>query len=211
MAHVYGHATSSRTTSGSRKTNRKMIDEMANHAVARAHATWSATARTTVEDFIDALPVAREPDRSDVAVHPARASAPRRRRGRRGRRRATSAAAAGPRTTWTRSSTRPSSSRQQKKKTRGEKQKKKQQFPEQPQRDVLLFLLEHAPLERWQRDVLEIIRDEAYYFAPQAQTKIMNEGWACVDSESLRIFTSSGNCCRWDDAGRAQRRVCLRR
>ena len=43
---------------------------------------------------------------------------------------------------------------------------------------MLLFLLEHAPLERWQRDVLAIVRDEAYYFAPQAQTKIMNEGWA---------------------------------
>src|SRR5205823_14783989 len=27
-------------------------------------------------------------------------------------------------------------------------------------------------------DVLEVIRDEAYYFMPQAQTKIMNEGWA---------------------------------
>ncbi len=26
--------------------------------------------------------------------------------------------------------------------------------------------------------MLSIIRDEAYYFAPQAQTKIMNEGWA---------------------------------
>ena len=34
------------------------------------------------------------------------------------------------------------------------------------------------PLKPWQRDVLSIIRDEAYYFAPQAQTKIMNEGWA---------------------------------
>ena len=43
---------------------------------------------------------------------------------------------------------------------------------------MLLFLLEHAPLEAWQRDVLAIIRDEAYYFAPQGQTKIMNEGWA---------------------------------
>jgi stage V sporulation protein R len=45
-------------------------------------------------------------------------------------------------------------------------------------RDILLFLLEHAPLKAWQLDVLAIIRDEAYYFAPQAQTKIMNEGWA---------------------------------
>jgi stage V sporulation protein R len=58
-----------------------------------------------------------------------------------------------------------------------EKQKAKS-FPEHPERDVLLFLLEHAPLNAWQRDVLSIIREEAYYFAPQAQTKIMNEGWA---------------------------------
>ena len=38
--------------------------------------------------------------------------------------------------------------------------------------------MEHAPLKDWQRDVLAIVRDEAYYFAPQGQTKIMNEGWA---------------------------------
>lgn len=55
---------------------------------------------------------------------------------------------------------------------------KKRSFPEQPQRDVLQFLLQHAPLRDWQHDVLSIIRDEAYYFAPQGQTKIMNEGWA---------------------------------
>jgi stage V sporulation protein R len=40
------------------------------------------------------------------------------------------------------------------------------------------FLLEHGPLEPWERDVLAVVRREAYYFAPQAQTKIMNEGWA---------------------------------
>jgi stage V sporulation protein R len=50
--------------------------------------------------------------------------------------------------------------------------------PERPERDVLKFLLDHAPLERWERDVLEIIRTESYYFVPQRQTKIMNEGWA---------------------------------
>ena len=43
---------------------------------------------------------------------------------------------------------------------------------------MLLFLIEHAPLKPWQRDVLAIVRDEAYYFAPQGQTKIINEGWA---------------------------------
>lgn len=51
-------------------------------------------------------------------------------------------------------------------------------FPAQPQRDVMGFVLDHAPLRAWQADVLSIVRDEAYYFAPQAQTKIMNEGWA---------------------------------
>ncbi len=51
-------------------------------------------------------------------------------------------------------------------------------FPERPEKDVLLFVIEHAPLKPWQRDILSIIRDEAYYFYPQGQTKIMNEGWA---------------------------------
>jgi stage V sporulation protein R len=59
------------------------------------------------------------------------------------------------------------------------KQREQQaRFPAEPVRDVMLFVLEHAPLKPWQLDVLSIIRDEAYYFAPQAQTKIMNEGWA---------------------------------
>src|SRR5690606_38881094 len=51
-------------------------------------------------------------------------------------------------------------------------------IPAEPERDVMLFLLEHAPLSAWQADVMAMLRDEAYYFAPQGQTKIMNEGWA---------------------------------
>jgi stage V sporulation protein R len=51
-------------------------------------------------------------------------------------------------------------------------------FPERPEKDVLLFLIDHAPLKGWQRDILSIVRDEAYYFAPQGMTKIINEGWA---------------------------------
>ena len=47
-----------------------------------------------------------------------------------------------------------------------------------PTYDVLGFLLEHAPLEGWQREILRIVRHEAYYFLPQRMTKIMNEGWA---------------------------------
>lgn len=45
-------------------------------------------------------------------------------------------------------------------------------------RDVLGQILKKAPLDDWQHDVLSIVREEAYYFAPQAATKIMNEGWA---------------------------------
>ena len=43
---------------------------------------------------------------------------------------------------------------------------------------MLQFLIEHAPLENWERDVLGIVRQEAYYFAPQGMTKVLNEGWA---------------------------------
>ena len=64
-------------------------------------------------------------------------------------------------------------------------------FPDEPQKDVLLFLIEHAPLKNWQRDMLSIVRDEAYYFYPQGQTKIMNEGWACLAAGSL-VVTDRG-------------------
>ena len=51
-------------------------------------------------------------------------------------------------------------------------------FREHGEKDLLLYFLEKAPLEPWQQDILWIIREECFYFAPQRQTKIMNEGWA---------------------------------
>lgn len=45
-------------------------------------------------------------------------------------------------------------------------------------RDIMMYLIEHAPLKEWQADILGILREEAYYFLPQRMTKIMNEGWA---------------------------------
>lgn len=45
-------------------------------------------------------------------------------------------------------------------------------------RDVLGYLIQHAPLDEWQADIIGILREEAYYFLPQRLTKIMNEGWA---------------------------------
>jgi stage V sporulation protein R len=61
---------------------------------------------------------------------------------------------------------------------KGEQEKMLNRFPKNPRRDVLGFLLEHAPLKRWQADIIDIVRKEAYYFVPQGMTKIMNEGWA---------------------------------
>jgi stage V sporulation protein R len=66
---------------------------------------------------------------------------------------------------------------EQRAKIEADKEKAKK-FPEHSERDVLSFLLDHAPLERWERDVLEIVHEEALYFYPQMQTKVMNEGWA---------------------------------
>jgi stage V sporulation protein R len=57
-------------------------------------------------------------------------------------------------------------------------EKERDRFPLRPERDIMLFLLEHAPLRNWERDVLGMLREEAYYFAPQGRTKVMNEGWA---------------------------------
>ncbi|MFC7073115.1 SpoVR family protein [Halovenus rubra] len=62
-------------------------------------------------------------------------------------------------------------------------------FPEEPEKDILAFLRRHGKqydetaekaieLEDWQKEILEILRAESYYFAPQKMTKIMNEGWA---------------------------------
>lgn len=65
-----------------------------------------------------------------------------------------------------------------------EARKKKEElnlrFPEQPERDIMRFLAEHAPIAEWQSDVIGILREEAYYFLPQRLTKIMNEGWASL-------------------------------
>ncbi|MCL2778227.1 MAG: SpoVR family protein [Polyangiaceae bacterium] len=66
---------------------------------------------------------------------------------------------------------------QQRRKMEADKEREKRN-PLHPERDVLKFLMDNAPLERWEHDILEIIREEALYFVPQMQTKIMNEGWA---------------------------------
>jgi stage V sporulation protein R len=60
----------------------------------------------------------------------------------------------------------------------GARQRKEDQTLREPERDILWYLIEHAPLENWEREILVMIREEQYYFSPQGATKILNEGWA---------------------------------
>ena len=51
--------------------------------------------------------------------------------------------------------------------------------PLEPEEDLLLFIRDHNPyLAEWERDLLTVVHEEAQYFIPQIETKIMNEGWA---------------------------------
>jgi stage V sporulation protein R len=64
--------------------------------------------------------------------------------------------------------------------------------PIEPDEDVLLFIRDHNPyLAEWEKDLLTIVDEEAKYFIPNMETKIMNEGWASYWHhrilESLRI------------------------
>jgi stage V sporulation protein R len=174
MAHVYGHCDFFKNNFSFRHTNRRMIDEMANHAT-RVRRWIDKLGVEKVEDFVDrclslenlidqhAPHIRRNPD-PKLAEEQAKLNE--RVEGIKVDRE------------YMRGYMNPREFiDQQRRKVEQEKQKAKH-FPERPQRDVLLFLLDHAPLEEWERDVLAIIRDEAYYFAPQGQTKIMNEGWA---------------------------------
>lgn len=51
-------------------------------------------------------------------------------------------------------------------------------IPENPEEDILKFIAEFGRLQDWEKDILSIVREEAQYFIPQIETKIMNEGWA---------------------------------
>jgi stage V sporulation protein R len=174
MAHVYGHCDFFKNNFSFRHTNRRMIDEMANHAT-RVRRWIDKIGVEKVEDFIDrclslenlidqhAPHIRRNPD-PKLAEEQAKLNE--RVEGIKVDRE------------YMRGYINPREFvDQQRKKVEEEKQKAKR-FPERPQRDVLNFLLENAPLEEWERDILAIVREEAYYFAPQGQTKIMNEGWA---------------------------------
>ena len=105
IAHVLGHVDFFKNNYFFSKTNRRMIDGMANHAT-RVRRHIERLGIEKVESVHRFVPVPGEPDRSDVAVHRAQGGAgaredtsPRRRRPR--------CRASAPSPTWTSSSTRP--------------------------------------------------------------------------------------------------------
>lgn len=177
MAHVYGHADFFKHNLWFSKTNRKMMDEMANHAT-RVRRHIERQGQDRVERFLDAcLSLEHLIDPHSVFVQREERSGAR-----------TSEEDFGPAPfephklpakEYMDPFINPQREMERQKKEHEAKQKAaKQKFPKNPTRDVLLFLLRCAPLEEWQQDILGLIRDEAYYFAPQAMTKVMNEGWA---------------------------------
>src|SRR5690349_11541665 len=161
MAHVYGHCDFFKNNYWFSQTNRKMMDEMANHGN-RVRRYMDRFGVEEVETFIDACLsiedlidihspfVKRFDDRSrynfDRAHDEVEEPAP-------------------PGRFQSKDYMEPyinppkalAAEADQLRKDREQQAR----FPVDPVRDVMLFVLEYAPLKPWQRDVLSIIRDEA--------------------------------------------------
>ena len=58
--------------------------------------------------------------------------------------------------------------------------------PLEPDYNLLGFIADHNRfLKDWEKDLIRIVEKESLYFIPQASTKIMNEGWACMIHEKI--------------------------
>lgn len=59
-------------------------------------------------------------------------------------------------------------------------------IPFERDRDLIGFIAEYAPnLESWQRDILNVVREQTHYLLPNVRTRIMNEGWAAFWHEKI--------------------------
>lgn len=175
MAHVHGHADFFKNNLSFAFTNRKMMDEIANHG-SMVRSFRDRHGAEEVERFLDkclslenlidhhgqAIRRKREVNRSIIVLQEEEEETVVRL----------------PSKPYMDQYINPSDFLDKQRKAIEENKKKQKKFPEDPEKDVLWFLLEYAPLKDWQREIIAIIREEAYYFAPQRGTKIMNEGWA---------------------------------
>ncbi|MDP2600484.1 MAG: SpoVR family protein, partial [Deltaproteobacteria bacterium] len=168
MAHVYGHSDFFKNNVYFSNTNRKMMDEMANHRT-RITRFVDRYGMDLIESFIDSCLSIENLIDYNLLIAPRSAKT-----------------AQEPATEVPRIKTKPYMEKyvnppefmESQKQQMAEEAKAMERIPPKPEKDVMGFLLEYAPLEHWERDTLSTIREEAYYFAPQGQTKILNEGWA---------------------------------
>ncbi len=178
MAHVYGHCDFFKNNAFFAHTSRKMMDEMANHGI-RMRQYAEKHSEDELEAFVDrCMSIDDLIDIHSTAI---------RRREEHSRYDFKEKIEEDENDHLTRFKSKdymddyinpPAALKAEKEERRKKIETAEKAFPERPEKDVLLFLIEHAPLKPWQCDVLSIIRDEAYYFAPQGQTKVLNEGWA---------------------------------
>lgn len=174
IAHVYGHADFFKNNLWFSQTNRKMMDEMANHAThVRKHIEkhgYDTVERwmdicLSIEHLIDPHSMFMQRGPNDPKAEPAK----------RDEAELTRFKSKDYLDRWINP---PEVMEAEAKKIRSDREKVRKVTPARPTRDVLLYLLEHARMEDWQADCLGIVREESYYYAPQGMTKVMNEGWA---------------------------------
>lgn len=183
MAHVYGHADFITSNYMFLHTNRKMMDQMANNAT-KIRRYVDLHGIDKVESFLDtvlSLETLIDPSAPFKAAErkkyekegPAKLPVDR---------------------SYMDSYVNPPKKLKKTKDEEAKERMKMLSLVNEPERDVLNFLIKHAPLTDWQRTIIDIIREESYYFAPQAQTKILNEGWACYCHEQImtkKVLNSS--------------------
>lgn len=71
--------------------------------------------------------------------------------------------------------------------SREEKEQLRRKTPPEPTPELLGYIINHSPkpLKDWERDVLQVLKEQAQYFMPYRRTKIMNEGWATFWHERI--------------------------
>jgi stage V sporulation protein R len=181
IAHVYGHADFFKNNLWFGPTNRKMIDQMANHGTrVRRYADKHGQEKVekflddalTLENLVDVYEPYRRQEKRPTSVPEADRLDEQERHLEERVPRLQSRAG------YMDKYMNPPEVIERERRKLEKELERQRRFPASPRRDVLGFLQEHAPLSSWQRDLLGIVRAEALYFAPQAMTKIMNEGWA---------------------------------
>ncbi|MGE3610203.1 MAG: SpoVR family protein [Bacteriovoracaceae bacterium] len=178
MAHVYGHNDFFKNNAWFSGTNRKMMDVMANHGT-KIRRYIEKYGNDTVETFIDkVLSLENLLDINELFESPEL----KRRRAEQFQKQREEASDDGylidDRSQALKSFMRSKARSNKKEDPKKEEVEITAEKTQLKTRDILGYLIQHAPIEEWQADIIGILREEAYYFLPQRLTKIMNEGWA---------------------------------